>query len=260
MARYRTRIDGTTIDVYEKVKGKSKKTALVLLGFPATLGETKLTKLLVEQDYCVVVPHYPGTYDSDGEFTPSNSIDMVEHICSGLKSPVVNLKTNSPISISENVELIVGYSFGAFVAVNSLFHVNTIKKALFISPALVYGESVIDMGFTEEGEAFLDYIKRTRPHTYRMGSIDEWHQFYSGQYNEFESIVNTSTSLSILSLIGKEDGSIDFTSYADNSDKFFRYYFNPTLNEIICVDEAGHSLGGIFNKEVIVSKVEDFVS
>ncbi|UAB72681.1 hypothetical protein INR79_25850 [Vibrio sp. SCSIO 43132] len=261
MARYRINIDGYMLDVYEKEKGKSKKCALLLLGFPATLGENSLTASLTESGYCVLVPHYPGTYDSSGLFTPLNSIEMLKNISIFIeRKEAVNLKNNSKVQIPKSIDLIVGYSFGAFIAVHSLSHFPSCNKALFISPALTYGKADIDMGFRENGSDFINYIRRTRPHTYRLGDDSEWHDFYNGKLNKIPKLLPKTRNISILSLIGTNDTSINSGIFIDNADIFFRKYTKVENNETFLVSNSGHSVGSIMKKTSKAAlKVSNFI-
>ena len=80
MKRDRIIVDGICIDVMHS--GKTPKScAIYFYGFPGSIGVNALTEKLVQSDIMLLQPHFPGTYDSAGEFAPSSGSKILSVIC-----------------------------------------------------------------------------------------------------------------------------------------------------------------------------------
>ena len=94
MSRFRFIEKGLCCDVYYNKKKNIDKCALFLYGFPATIGSNNLTEVLVDRGYTVLHPHYYGTYDSMGDFSPQSAFETVKTIVEIVKDSLVkNLKS-----------------------------------------------------------------------------------------------------------------------------------------------------------------------
>src|SRR5829696_8715070 len=144
MKRFRISVKGIMSDVFLP-KVSSSKSALYYYGFPATIGSNELTDLLVLNDVGVIQPHYPGTYDSDGAFTPKNAIKMSKNICEGLNKKIVNLKTGKPVTLSK-VKIIFANSFGCFIALKSIKYFPELEYLFLFAPAITYGNAETSSG------------------------------------------------------------------------------------------------------------------
>lgn len=240
------------VDVYEAKLGQSMSSALFLPGFPASMNANPVTRLLTSLGYCVFFPQYPGTYDSSGEYTPKSALSVAETIQSRISQTdeITNLKDNAPVKIPPRIEIVVGYSFGAFVAVRSLPSLPFCKRLITISPAFTYGDCDIDMGFRESGDKFLDYIKRTRPMTYRLGEQQVWSEFYGGGMNipakhpKVETLFN-------LTIFGSKDKSIDGHLLRRNLIPFLSNFASKIESAECIENERGeHSVDTLISDEI----------
>ena len=243
MARYKITFGDLLVDVYEKSVGQSSRSALFLPGFPATIAENFVTKLLNQMGYCVFFPQYPGTYDSGGSFTPRASIEATKTIVTGVsKGEVENLKNQKTVTVPSKISLVVGYSFGAYIAARSLPDLPDVNSFLAMSPAFSYGPSTPDMGFSEEGMKFLSYVERTRPLTYRLGDGEEWRDFYNGKQNSLQS-AKQGSDFEMLVVAGEQDSSIDASVLETGLPDFFkRLGGEPGNSTLLTVADGGHSI------------------
>src|SRR5579859_2393516 len=96
MTRFRFEYKGIIVDVCEPKSGNTEHAAIFLYGFPATISENAATDLLLSCGLTVLQPHYPGTYDSKGHFSPQSAIDMVSELVEALScGQVYDLKNDS---------------------------------------------------------------------------------------------------------------------------------------------------------------------
>jgi pimeloyl-ACP methyl ester carboxylesterase len=257
MARYRFVYKGIMCDTYEPSNGSAKEVALLLYGFPATIGENAATDFLRANGFLVLQPHYPGTYDSEGAFTPQSAVDMVSLIAEALShGNVHDVKRNSTRSVPGRISVCVGYSFGCIVALRSLPYLTTLRSLLLVSPAISYGKAEVDSGFEEEGPPFIDYVRRSRPFTYRLGDNTSWDAFYNGAFNR-PSGEPPGSLHSVLGLVGSDDSSFDLEVLLRNFDPIVRTYVGryPGV-QLLTVEGAGHSINDLITESTSSKLVE----
>ena len=167
-----------------KEHSNNEKCALFLYGFPATVGSNKLTELMVDCGYTVLHPHYYGTYDSIGDFTPFSAFDTVKEIVKiTRKSTVRNLKSNADYLLPKKISICIGYSFGAFVLKNAVHVLVDLENVLLISPVMSNNPLNRLCWVNENGQDHLDYVIRTRPLTYRIKDKTDWlHEYIEDRY------------------------------------------------------------------------------
>lgn len=238
MPRFRFITDsGTCAEVYEPADG-TIGTALVLLGFPATIGESALTRFLQGSGLTVVQPHYAGTYDSDGLFTPESAIATVADIAEALsRGTVVDIKRMTSRSVPGPARVCVGYSFGAHVACHSLVSLATTTELVLLAPAVTYGDD--NTGFSTEDLSFMDYVARSRPHTYRLGERTEWAELFGGRHNDFDP--SHGQLRSVHAFVGELDESINATQLRAGLPRIIGRIAPAAVTETHTVEGAGHS-------------------
>jgi dienelactone hydrolase len=210
-------------DVYAPEKARA--TALFLPGFPATLGENEVTRALVNNGLTVVCPHYRGTYDSGGRFTPLTAVQTVKQISSAVRQGLIlDTKRNTRAPIPPAIVVAVGYSFGAYVLLHAARSLTDLQRVWLFSPALTYGPAPLDSGFQEEGIGFLDYVRRSRPRTYRLGKEEEWRRFYEGDFNAAPGRPSRA-EVTVESYFGQKDSSFDAAVLGKNHDPIVRQFF-----------------------------------
>src|ERR1043166_7497360 len=243
MPRYRAFANGIMADVFAPPSKGRQEVALFLPGFPATLGENSLTKLLQKTGYTVVFPHYRGTYDSSGEFTPIEAIATAREIMEGLEAGEMrDTKSNYRASLPSKVTVCCGYSFGCFVTLHVAPSLVDVRSVLFFSPALTYGPAEVSSGFRESGLPFLDYVRRSRPLTYRLGAEPVWRNFYEGKMNLVGNEVQRA-ALTVDCFLGGRDGSFDQALFVKNFKTIVQGAFPAALRiDLHVVKQGEHSI------------------
>jgi pimeloyl-ACP methyl ester carboxylesterase len=61
----------------EHYKGKSKHLVVFFPGFPSLPVSTEF----IHRDLNIIMPRYPGTWESDGRFSHKNNIDQMAKLC-----------------------------------------------------------------------------------------------------------------------------------------------------------------------------------
>jgi pimeloyl-ACP methyl ester carboxylesterase len=245
MARFRFMTDDSICCEVVTGNDTSRGAALVLLGFPATIGESPLTAFIVDTGFAVVQPHYAGTYDSAGAFTPESARSTVDSVVRALSAGSVrDLKSQQTRELPPEVTLCVGYSFGAHIAFHVLHTLNRLEHLLLLSPAVTYGDD--KTGFESEDLEFMDYVKRSRPLTYRIGDIKFWKALFDGHDNHFTS---TEHAFKVGAVVGSNDSSIDADKLgAGLPDVLERAAPNANYSKLLRVNGGGHSAGSLLNQ------------
>ena len=243
MKRFRFIEDGLCCDVFYSKEKSVNACALFLYGFPATIGPNQLTEYLVEKGYTVLQPHYYGTYDSIGEFTPASAVTTVEAINRIIKKgEVINLKTEKTISIPNRITICIGYSFGAYVLKHSRGFFNDLETILLFSPIMSNNENNDTFWTSEDGLDNLNYVIRTRPFTYRIKNNESWLESYVKDPNiEPTSMIDSVKS--VLWVYGSKDDeiipSLIYEKYKVITQKYLGKSAKSTL---ICVDNGEHKI------------------
>jgi hypothetical protein len=250
MERSRIYSKGIISDLYFNAE-INEKSCIYFYGFPATIGNNSLTHELVKRNITVLQPHYPGTYDSDGDFTPQNSIEMVNSISQTIsKNEFVDVKKNKNVCLPK-IKYAVADSFGCFIALKSLVFLPNLEKLILFSPAITYGLTDTPSGFIESGPDFLNYVRRSRPFTYRLGSIDSWLEFYSGKLNYKLHDIKNSNLKEVIGVVGKNDASFDMDVLKLNFSKIVINNTNSSVStRLIFVNNGKHSINSLINDDV----------
>lgn len=244
MPRYRFSHEGIMCDTYTPSTNVDlNKAGLILLGYPATIGENRITNMLIENGYTAYQPHYPGTYDSSGEFDPNQSIQMVSSIVKGVKrGEVVNLKSQKKILTSRKIKICIGYSFGCIIALKSMAMMPDVDRLILLAPVISYGPSKILSGFNTPDISFLDYLRRTRPFTYRLGKQKEWEKLFNGYYNDVKNNSEKNNIKHVFGIVGEKDNYFDIKVLQENFKTIIRQYVgNSTKINLLTIKDAGHS-------------------
>jgi len=246
MKRYRFIENGLCCDVYYNKEYSNNQCALFLYGLPATIGSNDLTELLVEKGYTVLHPHYFGTYDSLGDFTPSSAYKTVAKINEIVKNGTVrNLKNNTIVLLPNTITVCIGYSFGAFVLKHSIKYLETAKTILLTSPVMSNNKLNSLCWVNEHGEKHLNYVIRTRPFTYRIKNTTEWYDAYVNDNFEHGDISNNSVN-NILWIYGKHDPAMIEKLLIEK----YKMASESTLSknatcDIMCVENGNHSINSL---------------
>lgn len=253
MSRFRFIENGICCDVYYDKNRSNGQCALFLYGFPATIGSNSLTDILVNKGYMVLHPHYYGTYDSSGDFSPDSAFLTVKNIVDIVhRSTVINLKTDKPINLPTNISVCIGYSFGAFVLRHTIQYLcgsnNHLKSILLVSPVMSNNPDNAYWWVNEDGEEQLNYVCKTRPFTYRIKDRNRWEIDYvndtSGSFYKGEDNIEN-----VLWLYGKDDSIMI-------EEKLLNRYLPATKNcfslkatvDIVGVPEGEHGINSLITE------------
>jgi len=259
MKRYRFIENGLCCDVYYNKEYSNNQCALFLYGFPATIGSNDMTELLVEKGYTVLHPHYFGTYDSEGDFTPSSAYKTVEAIYKIVKNGQVrNLKNNTMLKLPNRITVCIAYSFGAFVLKHTVKHLDEVKTVLLVSPVMSNNKRNVLCWVNEYGAEHLNYVVRTRPFTYRIKDTTEWYSEYvNDNFEQNDSLDNSVEN--ILWLYGKRDPAMMEELLTEKYDMASKQTLSKSAKcTILCVENGDHGINSLLtntSREVLNSLV-----
>jgi len=240
--RIRFFVKGIACDVYypEDIEPNGKA-GLYLHGFPGSIGVNIVIAYLLNEGYTVLQPHYPGTYDSDGRCEPETAISMIKEVAQGISDGrVENIKKKELISIPKNIEICVGHSFGCFVALRGSRYLPSLKTLILLGPAITYGSNENSCGLKEDGDFHVNYVRRSRPFTYRLGSTAAWRNLYRGTMDVIEDKIKGNAKY-VIGIVGTEDKYFDLAVLRENFENIIRAYI-PSVNvsKLIMVENASH--------------------
>lgn len=249
MKRFRFIENELCCDVYYNKEKNNKKTVIFFYGFPATIGSNILTEFLTNNGYTVLHPHYYGSYDSALDFSPTNCCLTVKTILSIVaKGKVINLKTNQYYNLPQEIEMCVGYSFGAYVLRKSINYLENIQSILLISPVPVSDMKNSNCWVDEPGDEHLQYVMNTRPYTYRIKNLSDWEEKYINDHNELKKHNNKIKN--VLWIYGEEDSSIINSQIVRKYVISSKEYFSESANtKLLAIQEGSHSIDTLINSE-----------
>lgn len=239
-------------DVFsEEFPNGAQNNAIYFYGFPGSIGQTVVTEFLANLGFIVLQPHYPGTYESDGEHTPQSAIKSVAEINYILENfKLQNVKSLKPVPLSPNIELCVGNSFGAFIALRGATYLPKLKTLVLLAPAISYGVSGKGCVINEDGDLHYEYVKRSRPYTYRLGSKNDWMTLYEGGLDFLQKTEHPSLQ-KVIGVIGTEDSSIDIKKLSKFWKEVVTHYIGDKVDiELIEIEGAGHSANTLFRNNL----------
>ncbi|MCG9771618.1 hypothetical protein L1D59_23885, partial [Pseudoalteromonas piscicida] len=139
MKRYRSIVNGICLEIYRDESKECNKLAVYLFGFPGSAGKTEPVERLVSSGYTVIQPHYRGSYDSSGEFSPASSIELLAEIQEIVSTgDLVEVKKQQVICIPKNISLVLGHSYGCFAALKGCSVLTDIEKVVLLGPVLCF--------------------------------------------------------------------------------------------------------------------------
>lgn len=252
MSRFRFIEKGLCCDVYYNKNKNNNKCALFLYGFPATIGSNELTEFLVDRGYTVLHPHYYGTYDSIGDFSPQSAYKTVEVINEIVKNSLVkNLKKNTVYKLPNKISICIGYSFGAYVLRHTIQYLNELEEVLLFSPVMSNNPENKLCWVNENGEEHFNYVMRTRPFTYRIKDKEAWMREYVNDLQE-EKRIGVNSIKNVLWLYGKNDDAMIENEIKEKYLDSTKDCISNTANvAIFCVDEGSHGINTLMNDETI---------
>lgn len=209
-------------------------------GLPFEAREESMSSYLVEHGWQVLQVQYPGTYDSDGDFTPDSAIESM-----GIANAIIengevwDHKSNRFVRISTASPVLIGHSFGAWVALRSTEFFSCFESCLAIAPYYAFGKDKERNGIHSTLEWHVPYIHATMPHTIRLSDVEKWNEFFTFSSGTEWDPKKCNTDLKVRTVVGTEDESFDVEKLASRTSEFKA--LDGIDLELIIIDGAGHA-------------------
>ena len=252
MKRDRFLAEEIMCEIYWEPDKPNDLIALYQYGFPGSAGCNVLVKYLIEIGFIVIIPHFPGTFDSGDEFTPVKTVSFYEKIVNTIKQgEVTGLKKNKKIKIPPQIECVFGHSYGCWSVLRGIEFFKDVKNVYLFAPAITYAEYKYETncGLIENGEEHINMVIRTRPYTYRLKNKNAFESLYRGDYDVF--FTSNDSVIRIIGIVGMEDSYFDLLKLRDKFHIIIDSSFeNKTDNQLIEIKYGTHSLESLLNEKI----------
>jgi hypothetical protein len=225
--KYRFIDNGLAGDVYYPHPNtgiKPKTAGMYLFGFPSFIGPIEVTTALVADGLLSFQPHYYGSYDSDGLFSP-NSVVETSKTSQALfdRGYITRMPDGSKFELPEKLEILIGHSFGCFAAIRAVPFLKTLKVLVLLAPTIHYSRTNPDFGVDEDGVAQIESVRISNPKTYRLASAEEWRVPMLGQ-DPIPNLGNHPTLEEVVVVVGENDKYFDLKALRANLPLLIRGY------------------------------------
>ena len=251
MKKFRFVEDGLAGDVYfDRSRDSFSGLALFAYGFPSFPGPNAVIEALTAAGLVVISPHFRGTYDSEGEFSPESLVSTVEDVARLVgRGYLAQGKDGKHFDLPERWVLIVGHSFGCAAVIRSWFHLKGVEALLLLAPTAHYSIHDPDYGVREDGMAQLDYVRETHPYTYRLAPDTVWRDLFSGIDEPHAQNVSASNAPSVTAVIGEQDAYFDVEVARVNMSRLIDRYVGDTSPAVHVLRGCGHPLAELVNPD-----------
>jgi hypothetical protein len=178
---------------------------IFLYGFPFFTGPNEVTTALVSAGMTSFQPHYYGSYDSNGVFSPSSLIETCT-VSQTLfdRGYVTKVPDGKQSPLKSKLELCIGHSFGTFAAIRAARYFHSLKVLVLLAPTIHYRHQDPDMGVNEDGLENLEFVRITNPYTYRLATTNEWSDVLTGK-DPIPSLPDHPTLEEVIVVVGERD-------------------------------------------------------
>ncbi|MEQ3530177.1 hypothetical protein [Pseudoalteromonas sp. XMcav11-Q] len=237
----RYRVNGIAGDFYyDSSRTSFDGLFLSLIGLPSFPGPNKMIEEVVKYGYIVIQPHYPGTYDSDGELSPSAFYEVFEHLNLLLHTGIP--KGGSVIDIPKTNIVLTGHSFGCAALLRGVCKFEYEANAIFFGPAAHYSRESPDYGLIEDGPEHFSKLRLSHPHTYRLAELSEWATIINGK-DLPPNHPQTNKIKGAAIVVGENDAYCDKNACKENLPTLIQAYFGSSCKvKWYEVEQAGHPL------------------
>lgn len=233
-------LDDMAVDVVAPSHAVPAVSAVYLYGLPGTVGVNRVSRVLSERGWLVLHPHYPGTYDSGGRFTPEAALTTLAVVARAVGRSVASVRDGADIAIPP-ITLVVGHSFGCFVALRSIACVRTAAALVLLGPAIAFAPGPDGCGLRREMTDHYSFVLRSHPHTYRLAPRSAFDALYSGKLDALSADAPASLR-SVVGIVGATDPAFDIALFADRFDPVVRKTLSGRFDCTLTVVEAGHDV------------------
>lgn len=234
---------------------------IFLFGFPAFIGPNEVTRAFVDNGLISFQPHYFGTYDSDGQFSPTSIVDTCRRSQEFFdRGSVAQTKNNEPFKLNQQIEICVGHSFGGLVALRAAHSLHNLKVLVLMGPTLHYSRSNPDFGNNADGMKSLGYVRLANPRTYRLAPDSDWQTLMSGR-EPLPPATQHPTLREVIAVVGEHDSYVDIPAFQQSFHLLVAAYCGPSVqHSIVVVPNGGHTLDylvdapGVFRLEEVIKR------
>lgn len=229
--------------------GDSNRSCLFAPGFPFSPVVNDAIEWMVEHGYAVLFPQPPGSYDSDGSYSPTSHSTLLSMAANDMeKGRLTHAKTGASVPSLPRPEGIIAHSFGTVAAADCVA-AGGFRWALLFAPILGYCRSDPDFGVRESLASQIDYVARSRPFTFRLASSEEIiTQSYKGQGS---GVLAGGESVSVIGVVGDRDGAFDIERLSSDWTKLVQQRIgSASTSRLHIIPGAGHGITELLAPEV----------
>lgn len=226
-------------------QGSQRATLVYVAGFPYATGENTIIRWAVSKGFVVCFPQAPGTYDSSGRFSAGNYAKLLHQCIQDVNGEgLAGARANStPIKLAP-VAGLVSHSFGTLAATRVFCAFPSLEFLLMFAPLLDYSPSGSDVGVREDLSTQYDYVRHSRPHTFRLTRKD---LFLADAHQHVAATPRTSNSL-VHAFAGELDPDLDVEVLSNGFDKWSQDTFGSKVKARLHITPSGrHSISSILD-------------
>lgn len=214
-------------------------------GLPNTPTAEDMSIPLSNAGFTVLQARYPGSWQSYGKFSPSNSIQgAIRGLELLKKGKSIDLATEKEIEWSTSRLVLVGSSYGGGVAACALGMTDLAECAVLFCPLLEPAKQNEDSTQPEDDlKTLLPYLKRCHENVFREIDESEWNDFITGRSqlnpsSHMERLINRR----LLLIHGKDDKTIRYY----HTERFYNTLqknSSESKAQFLLIDNVGHGRG-----------------
>lgn len=230
-------------------QGPQRATLVYVAGLPYSTGENTIIRWALSKGFAVVFPQAPGTYDSDGRFSVASYARLlrlsIEDVNGGR---LKGARPDGPYIKLAPVTGLISHSFGTLTATRVFCQLQNLELLLMFSPLLDYTNFDIDVGVRENLSEQYDYVKYSRPHTFRLTRKE---LFIADAYQRV-SVSSRNPSSRICAFAGAKDSDLDTIALANGFEKWAQRTFGDAIDARIHITASGgHSISSILDSDAL---------
>lgn len=180
----RIKMGEMAIDYVAPPHKQNGKAVILCDGFPSVPSHRNLMSRFAELGFLVLLPHYRGTWESEGSFLENSPADDIASLCSSIE------KKEFPSSELVSSVILLGTSFGG--AVGLCAHSSPlVQKVIALSP-------VPDFSKLKGESSLFKHLQDSYAHIYRLKE-ESWGKLIKGLVlNPGQSLKSTSAAVKII--------------------------------------------------------------
>lgn len=260
MLAYRIKFKGIVSEAYipEKHNGI---TIIFLPGLPSYLSKNDLTFAVANSRCAVFHPHYSGSFDSAGNFSPEQCLkDVKTFIQMARQGELQELYFDKKFKLNTKTIVLLGTSFGSSIAALSCREPQ-VGRIVLLSPVVTYDQKLIEkyvsgFDFNNQMSGLIKLIQKTFPYSYRIRDWGKLKDFLFAKNPERDPIVFLGKNLAkpLLVVHGLKDTSTPHTL----TNKLLSGFLRGKDYKAIFPKKVGHSLR-TYDKPTI-AKIVKFIN